>query len=116
MKNKKPLWITLFALDGAIVIFYFVIHIMMLANTIGKTPEQIRAEATGLIGYLQLHTTFYLLVFVIPLFVILIANIVGLVIYVKKQSAKKQVALDDLSDEDKKKLLEQIAGDLNKDK
>ena len=51
MKNKKVLWITLISLDVAITIFLFVMHIIMLANVVNKSAEQI-AQLTGLIGFL----------------------------------------------------------------
>ena len=113
MKNKKPLWITLIVLDVAITIFLLVISIVMLANTIGKTAAEIRA-ATGFIGYLQNHTTFYFLLFVLPLFILLVANIVALVIYVRKSSKKEPVKMNDLSEEQKQILRQQILEELNK--
>ena len=115
MKNKKLtwLWITLISVDVGLTLFFFVIHIIMLAQTVGKTPAQIQANANnGLIGYLQNHTTFYLWVFVIPLFVILAANIVGLVLYVRKSTKKEQVKVDNLTDEQRAALKRELLQDL----
>ena len=85
----------------------------MLANTVGKTPAEIMANAdNGLIGYLQNHTTFYGLVFVVPLFVLLAGNIVGLVIYVRKTSKTEPTQLDDLSEEQKEALRQELLKDL----
>ena len=81
MKNKKPLFIAIIALDLALTIFFLVISIIMLAQTVGKTPAEIAAN-DGFIGYLQNHTTVYFLGFVLPLFVLLAGNIIGLVIFV----------------------------------
>ena len=119
MKNKKLtwLWITLAAVDVGLTLFLFVIHIIMLAQTVGKTAAEIQANAAknGLIGYLQTHTTFYLWLFVIPLFVILAGNIVALVLYVRKSTKKEQVKVDNLTDEQrealKRELLQDLAGD-----
>ena len=118
MKNKKLtwLWITLAAVDVGLTLFLFVIHIIMLAQTVGKTAAEIQANAAknGLIGYLQTHTTFYLWLFVIPLFVILAGNIVALVLYVRKSTKKEQVKVDNLTDEQrealKRELLQDLAG------
>lgn len=118
MKNKKLtwLWITLIAVDVGLTLFFFVIHIIMLAQTVGKTPAQIQANANnGLIGYLQNHTTFYLWVFVIPLFVILAGNIVGLVLYVRKSTKKEQVKVDNLTDEQRAALRRELLQDLVKE-
>ena len=83
----------------------------MLAETVGKTPAEIAAN-DGFIGYLQNHTTFYLLVFVVPLFVLLAANIIGLVIFVKKTSKSEPAQLSDLSDEQKEALRQELLKDL----
>ena len=116
MKNKKWLWITLIALDVAVTVFLFVVHIVMLANIAGKTQEQLNAikNQPGLVGWLMSNTTLYLVLFVIPLFLILAANIIGLVMYVKKQTKKEPVQLSDLTDEEKEKLKEQLLKDLQK--
>ena len=85
----------------------------MLANTVGKTPAEIAANAdNGLIGYLQNHTTVYGLAFVVPLFVLLAGNIVGLVIFVKKTSKSEPAKLDDLSEEQKEALRQELLKDL----
>ena len=111
MKNKKPLFIALIALDLALTIFFLVISIIMLAETVGKTPAEIAAN-DGFIGYLQNNTTVYGLGFVVPLFVLLAGNIVGLVIYVKKTSKSEPTQLDDLSEEQKEALRQELLKDL----
>jgi hypothetical protein len=111
MKNKKPLFIALIALDLALTIFFLVISIIMLANTVGKTPAEIAAN-TGFIGYLQNHTTVYFFGFVLPLFVLLAANIIGLVLFVKKTSKSEPTQLNDLSEEQKEALRQELLKDL----
>ena len=111
MKNKKPLFIAIIALDLALTIFFLVISIIMLAETVGKTPAEI-AMNEGFIGYLQNHTTVYLVGFVVPLFVVLAANIIGLVIFVKKTSKSEPAQLSDLSDEQKEALRQELLKDL----
>ena len=118
MKNKKVLWIVLGALDVAIVIFLFVVHILMLANVIGKTPDEI-AELTkrsGLIPFLAGHLAVYGFGFVIPLFLILAANIVGLMMFVRKTTKKEPAKISDLSEEQKEALRQELLRDLQGNK
>lgn len=83
----------------------------MLAETVGKTPAEIAAN-TGFIGYLQNHTTVYFFGFVLPLFILLAGNIVGLVIFVKKTSKSEPTQLNDLSEEQKEALRQELLKDL----
>ena len=114
MNKKKILWISLAVLDLAVVVFLFVVHIIMLANVVGKTPEQIQAFAngSGLFAYLAGHLSVYGFAFVVPLFVVLAANIIGLVIYIKKTTKKKAVTVSDLSEEEKEALKKELLKDL----
>ena len=116
MNKKKILWISLAVLDVAITTFLFVVHILMLVNVVGKTSAQVQqiASGSGLIPFLINHLTLYLCLFVIPLFVILAANIVFLVIYVRKQTKQEKVSVSDLSDEEKEKLKAELLKDLDK--
>ena len=113
MKNKKVLWIALISLDVVLTIFLFVVHIIMLANVVNKTKEQL-ASLTGFVGALANNTGLYLGAFVIPTFVILAANIVGLVIYVRRQTKKEPIKVNDLTDEQKEALKKELLEDLNK--
>lgn len=114
MNKKKILWISLGTLDVALVVFLFVIHIIMLANVVGKTPEELEAfrRGSGLFPYLANNLVVYGCAFVIPLFVILAANIIGLVIYIRKVSKKKAVTVSDLSEEEKEALKKELLKDL----
>jgi uncharacterized membrane protein len=47
-------------------------------------------------------------VFVVPLFILLAANIIGLVVYVKRSTQKKKITASELSAEDKKALLAEL--------
>lgn len=116
MKNKKVLWIALAALDVAIVMFLFIVHIIMLANIIGKTPDEVveLAKRPDLIGFLAGHLEVYGFAFVIPLFLILAANIVGLVLYMRKTTKSEKVNVSDLSDEEKEALKKELLKDLEK--
>lgn len=114
MNKKKILWISLGVLDLGIVIFLFVVHIVMLANVVGKSSAEIQefAKGSGLFAYLAGHLDVYGFAFVVPLFVILALNIVGLVIYIKKSTKKKAVTVSDLSDAEKEALKKELLKDL----
>lgn len=111
MKYKKPLLIALITVDVAITVFLFIISIIMLAKT-ATTQSRADIDPNTFIGYLQLHTTFYLWVFVVPLFVLLAANIIGLVIYVRRSAKKEPVKVNDLTDEQKEELRKELLKDL----
>ena len=114
MKNKKVLWICLGALDVAVVGFLFVIHIIMLANIVGKTPIEVNqlANGKGLIAFLAGHLSVYGFVFVLPLFLILAANVVGLVFYLKKNLKRGKITASDLSEEEREALKKELLKDL----
>ena len=116
MKNKKVLWISLGALDVAVTIFLFVVHVIMLANIVGKSAEDVERVRSGhdLVAYLINNNTVYLVAFVIPLFLILAANIIALVFYVKKQTKKEPVKVSDLTDEQREALKKELLKDLEK--
>lgn len=117
-KTVKALIIVGVVVDLCITAFLFVVSIIMLA-LIGKYKSaNIAIEYTqGLIKYLFQNPAFYFWVFVFPLFVLLAANIIGLVFYVKKTSAKENTPtkLDDLSNEQKEALRQELLKDLMKD-
>lgn len=116
-KYKKPLIIIAVVIDILVTLFFFVISIIMLAM-IGKygSPSEAVDHANGLILFLLQHTNVYFWAFVFPLFVLLAINLVGLVFYVKKTSAKEPspAKLDDLSDEQKEALKAELLKDLQK--
>lgn len=121
MKNKKPLIIGGIVLDVAIIVFLFVVSIIMLATMPKSTTQFEYAETINgpFIGYLQRVThegsPLYFLVFVLPLFILLAANIVILVVYVKKASKKKDLAVDDLNNAQKEALKAQLLKDLTEE-
>ena len=111
MKNKKPLFIALISLDVIITIGLFVISIIMLANATKTTAE--REDMTGFIGWLvNLKPWVYGVAFVVPLFVLLAANIIGLVLYVRRTTKKEPVKVDDLSEEQKEALRKELLNEL----
>ena len=113
-KYKKPLFIALIALDFAITVFLFVISIIMLVKmgTHNNNPQAAADSSGPFIRFFITHTTAFLWICVIPLFVLLAANIVGLVIYVRKTSKKEPTKLDDLSEEQKEALRQELLKDL----
>ena len=116
-KGIKYLVIAGVVLDVAITVFLFVISVIMIALVGKYTIKYAPEHANGLILYLLNNTTVYFWGFVFPLFILLAANIVGLVFYVKKTSSKENAPtkLDDLSDEQKEALRQELLKDLLKD-
>ena len=87
----------------------------MLANIVGKNPAQISElakEGQGLVGFLAGHLLVYGLAFVVPLFVILAANIIGLVFYLKKNLTREKITAKDLTEEEKEALKKELLKDL----
>lgn len=113
-KTKKILFFAGLGIDVAITIFLFVVAIIMLATMPRDQVDMAHAiENNGpFIGYLQQHSTLYLLTCVVPLFLLLGGNIVFLVLYVRKVSKKPDVAVDDLSEEQKAALRAELLKDL----
>ena len=113
-KYKKPLLIGLIALDFAITVFLFVLSIIMLVKMAQhpNNPVAAAADSTGMIKFFIENPNAFLGICVIPLFVLLAVNIVGLVIYVRKTSKKEPAKLDDLSDEQKEALRQELLKDL----
>ncbi len=116
-KFQKPLIIAGLVLDVGVTIFLFVVSIMILAKVIpAATVNEAINTSKGLIKYLLQHPTVYLVAFVLPLFVLLALNVVGLIIYVKKTSGVKPAQLDDLSEEQKEALRQELLKDLQGEK
>lgn len=68
---------------------------------------------TGFIGWLvNLKPLIYGLAFVVPLFLLLAANIIGLVLYVKKSAKREPVQVNDLTEEQKEALRQELLKDL----
>ena len=116
-KKQKSLIIAGITFDVLLSIFLFTISIIVIVLVGKYGVREASNHTSGLILYLLQHTTFYFWVFVFPLFVLLAANIIGLVFYVKKTSAKENAPtkLDDLSAEQKEALRQELLKDLMKD-
>ena len=116
-KTTKGLIITGIIADVSITIFLFVLSIIILFFVGKYGAKDAPNHANGLIRFLLINNTIYFWGFVFPLFVLLAGNIVGLVFYVKKTSAKENAPtkLDDLSDEQKEALRQELLKDLMKD-
>lgn len=117
-KAKKILFFTGLGVDVAITIFLFVVSIIMIATMPNRSNMTASAYADAcrqngpLIGFLQQNPTVYLLSCVIPLFALLALNIVVLVLYVRKLNKKKEMAVDDLSEEQKAALRAELLNEL----
>ncbi|MDY5669372.1 MAG: hypothetical protein SPF87_02890 [Bacilli bacterium] len=114
---KKGLLIGGIVLDVGITVFLLVVSIIMLATMPANGVEMEKAiEMNGpFIGYLQQNSTVYLFTCVVPLFLLLAANIIGLVMYIKK-AGKTKATLAELSDEQKDALKAELLKDLTESK
>ena len=113
-KYKKPLLIALVVLDVAIITFFLVVSIMLLTVVLRyQTPAERIAHSDGLIkAILQMNKWASLCVFVIPIFIILAGNIVGLMLFVRKTTKKEPAKIEDLTDEQKEELRQELLRDL----
>ncbi len=114
---KKGLLIGGIVLDVGITVFLLVVSIIMLATMPKNSIEMSEAiEKNGqFIGYLQQNPTVYLFTCVVPLFLLLGVNVVGLVMYIKK-AGKTKATLAELSDEQKDALKAELLKDLTESK
>ena len=115
-KTKKVLFIALFCLDIALTIALFIISIIMIFYMVNKDVTTITGNE-GMIEYFIKNPTVFLVAIVIPLFLLLFANIGILVWYVKRSTKPKETSLNELSEEEKEKLKQELMKDLlNKEK
>ena len=114
---KNGLLIGGIVLDVGITVFLLVVSIIMLATMPKNSIEMSEAiEKNGqFIGYLQQNPTVYLFTCVVPLFLLLGVNVVGLVMYIKK-AGKTKATLAELSDEQKDALKAELLKDLTESK
>lgn len=112
-KNKKPIYIALFALDCALTIGLLIISIIMLAmsNSI-NAAELAKIEPSNFIEFFIKNPNVYLFTCVIPLFLLLAGNIIVLVMYVKKTTKHAPVKVDSLTDEQRELLKAELLKDL----
>ncbi len=111
-KYKKPLLIALVVLDVALIAFFLVLSIMILV-TVTKYKNEAVAHSSGLVqAILKLKPAVSFVVFVLPMFLVLAGNIVGLMLYVRKTTKKEPAKLEDLSDEQKEALRQELLKDL----
>lgn len=111
---KKALLISGITLDVGITVFLFVVAVIMLATMPAPTADRafIYENNPNMITYFQANPWVYLGVGVIPLVLLLIANIVVLVLYVKK-AGKTKAQLSDLSEDQKAALRAEILKDMD---
>ena len=111
-KYKKPLLIALIVLDVALITFFLVLSIMILV-TVTKYKNQAVANSDGLVkAILQMKPVASFFAFVLPMFLVLAGNIVGLMLYVRKTTKKEPAKISDLSEEQKEVLRQELLKDL----
>ena len=113
-KYKKPLLIALVVLDVAITTFFLVLSIMILVKVVpAKTLNEAIANSDGLVkAILQMKPVVSFFVFVLPMFLVLAGNIVGLMLFVRKTTKKEPAKIEDLSEEQKEALRQELLKDL----
>ena len=111
-KAKKILFISLFALDMVLTCFLFVVSIIMLATMPKTNYEKMMLKPDNMIHYFQKNPTTFLLAIVVPLIVLLLINVTVLVLYLRKSSKAKKVALQDLNADEKEALRKQLLADM----
>ena len=111
-KYKKPLLIALVVLDVALITFFLVVSIMVLV-TVSKYKNEAVSHSSGLIqAILKMNQWASFFAFVVPMFLVLAGNIVGLMLYVRKTSKKEPAKIEDLSEEQKEALRQELLKDL----
>ena len=113
-KAKKILLFVGLGVDIAITLSLFVIAIIMLVTMPSTRIAMEEAIETNgpFIGYMQQHPTLYFWSCVFPLILLLVGNIVILVLFVRKLMKKKEVAVDDLNEEQKAALRAELLKEL----
>jgi hypothetical protein len=108
-KTKKILYIALFALDVAVVLF-----LVIVPTIVAATMPSLRTDIdkTTFIGFFQANPNAILFAFVLPAVVLLGLNIFILIKFVKKVNARKKVQLNELSAEEKEALRKELMKDL----
>ena len=111
-KYKKPLLIALIILDVAIIAFFLVLSIMILI-AVTKYKAQAANNTEGLVqAILKMKPIASFFAFVVPMFLVLAGNIVGLMLYVRKTTKKEPAKIEDLTEEQKEELRQELLKDL----
>ena len=111
-KYKKPLLIALVVLDVALITFFLVLSIMILI-TVTKYKNEAVAHSSGLVqAILKMNQWGSFFAFVVPMFLVLAGNIVGLMMFVRTTTKKEPAKIEDLSEEQKEALRQELLKDL----
>ena len=122
-QTKKIIFIVGIIIDVVVTLALLVLSIMMVA----LLPKNGGYSTMPVIGYLQQNTTVFLCAVVLPLFLLLIVNIVGKVFFITKskeldkeeivaevKKTSKQTSLDDLTPEQKAALRKMVIEEARK--
>ena len=108
-KTKKVLIISGLAVDVIVTILLFVFSIILLVN-MPATKYDVQDPST-FIGWFEAEPIRILLIVVLPLAALLVLNIILTVLYIKKTGdggKKKEVTINDLTEEQKAALKQKI--------
>ena len=122
-QTKKIIFIVGIIIDVVVTLALLVLSIMMVA----LLPKNGGYSTMPIIGYLQQNTTVFLCAVVLPLFLLLIVNIVGTVFFITKskeldkeeivaevKKTSKPTCLDDLTPEQKAALRKMVIEEARK--
>ena len=122
-QTKKIIFIVGIIIDVVVTLALLVLSIMMVA----LLPKNGGYSTIPVIGYLQQNTTVFLCAVVLPLFLLLIVNIVGTVFFITKskeldkeeivaevKKTSKPTSLDDLTPEQKAALRKMVIEEARK--
>jgi len=108
-KTKKMLFILGFVADAIVTVLLFVFSIVILVHLPKSKYDY--ADPSTLLGWFQADAMRILFLVVLPLSALLVLNVSLTIWYIKKtgkKEEKKQVSLNDLSDEEKAALKQKI--------
>ena len=108
-KTKKALIIAGIAVDVLITVGLFVLSLVILINIPDSRFERLPEDT--FLGFFQHNPEMILICDVLPLALLLVANVSLAIWYIKKtgkKEEKKQVSLKDLSEEEKAALKQKI--------
>ena len=99
----------------ALTCFLFVVSIIMLATMPKTSAQRVLLKSDNMIHFFQKNPNAFMGAIVVPLIVLLLVNVTVLVLYLRKSSKAKKVALQDLNADEKEALRKQLLADMQEE-
>ena len=119
-KSQKRNLIIIGAIEAAFVIFALVVSIWVMTTI--HDPNEYNAAAKNLrdngpfIGWLQNNSTAFLLIFVLPLFLILAVDVIYLIVYaVKRESSLTEAEREVIEEQARKEAREEVLREMREE-